>query len=115
MVIWITGKADSGKTTMAKRLSQTVERPVILDGDEMRKIFPTGYEVADREANIMRLAKFAALLERQGFTPLVACVSPTKELRQKARRLFESSCLIYMPGGTLWKGTEYEEPDSDEL
>lgn len=115
MVIWITGKANSGKTTMAKRLAKTVERPVILDGDEMRKIFPAGFKAQDREDNVMHLAKFAALLERQGLTPLVACVSPTKELRQKARQLFESSCLIYMPGGTLWPGTEYEEPDSDEL
>lgn len=115
MVIWITGKANSGKTTMAQRLAKTVARPVILDGDEMRKIFPVGFELKDREDNIIRLAKFAALLERQGFTPLVACISPTKELRRKARRLFESSCLIYMPGGMLWANTEYEEPDSDEL
>lgn len=115
MVIWITGKANSGKTTMAMRLSKAIERPVILDGDEMRKIFPVGFEPQDRKDNIMRLAKFAALLERQGFTPLVACVSPTKEMRQKARRLFNSSCLIYMPGGTLWKDTEYEEPDEEEL
>jgi len=115
MVIWITGKASSGKTTMAKRLAKTLTHPVILDGDEMRKIFPTGFEPADREANVMHLAKFAALLERQGFTPLVACVSPTKELRQKARQLFESSCLIYMPGGTLWEGSQYEEPTENEL
>lgn len=115
MVIWITGKANSGKTTMATRLSQIMTRPIILDGDEMRKIYPVGFESKDREENVMRLAKFAALLERQGFTPLVACVSPTKKLRQKARRLFNSSCLIYMPGGTLWKDTEYEEPDEDEL
>lgn len=115
MVIWITGKANSGKTTMAKRLAKTVEHPVILDGDEMRKIYPTGFKPADREANVMHLAKFAALLERQGLTPLVACVSPTKELRQKARQLFESSCLIFMPGGILWDDTEYEAPDVDEL
>ena len=115
MVILITGRADSGKTTMAKRLAKIVVRPAILDGEEMRKIFPTGYEAVDRESNVMKLAKFAALLERQGLTPLVACVSPTKALRQKARQLFESSCLIYMPGGTLWPDTKYEEPDVDEL
>ena len=63
----------------------------------------------------MRIACFSALLEAQGYTVIIALVSPKKAWRQEARAIFKESKLIYVPGGTLWKGTTYEEPDEEEL
>ena len=117
MVYWITGRAGSGKTTLAKKMMADFhcERTVLLDGDNVRKWFPAGYSDEERHAHIMRVARFAALLEEQGFVVIIALVSPKKEWRVEARSLFQESCLIYLPGGTLWLGTTYEEPDEEEI
>jgi len=120
MVYWITGKAHSGKTTFAYSLRDQLRTKglstVILDGDEIREaIGNQDYSNRGRWLHIERIAKLAQVFERQGVTPIIALVSPYKRWRQKARELFESSKLIYLPGGTLWEGTEYEEPDKEEL
>lgn len=115
MVIWLTGKAGAGKTAVARKLARAIGDAVVLDGDEVRKWFPAGYTDEDRAANIDRIARIAALLENEGHVPIIACVSPRKEWRQEGRSLFQESALIYLAGGTLWEGTEYEEPDEEEL
>ena len=119
MVYWITGRSSSGKTVYAYRLKEQLEKcgqqVLLLDGDEVRIHFPTGYEDKDREENIMRIAKIAAIAESQGFVVIVALVSPKKIWRMQGRKLLKESMLIYMPGGTLWEGTEYEEPDHEEM
>jgi adenylylsulfate kinase len=117
MVIWITGKGHAGKTTTARKLATVIPKAVLLDSYDFRRYFPGGDDFSDRgrRNNIMRLARVAAILEQQGFVPIVACVSPTKELRNEARRLFKESMVIYVPGGQLWEGTTYEEPDIEEI
>lgn len=115
MVIWITGKAKAGKTTMAEALQKVMPGSLILDGDAVRQQFPTTFDDAGRRENILRIAKMAGIAEKQGIPVIVACVSPKKEWREEARKLFRQSILIYVPGGTLWPGTTYEEPDSFEL
>jgi adenylylsulfate kinase-like enzyme len=119
MIYWITGRSSSGKSVYSKRLKRHLEslgdKVLILDGDVVRSYFPTGYSDEEREDNIMRIAKIAAIAEEQGFTVIVAVISPTKKIRMKARKLFNESILIYMPGGFLWEGTEYEEPDHEEM
>jgi hypothetical protein len=115
MVYWITGKAKAGKTTFAKVLASHVrQKPVILDGDDVRLFFKCGFSDNERYEHIMRIARIGALLEKQSFIIIVALVSPKKVWRQEARSLFRTSKLIFIPGGELWPGTEYEEPDSDE-
>jgi adenylylsulfate kinase len=119
MVYWITGRSSSGKTVYAHRLKKHLEsgghKILLLDSDVVRAYFDTGFEDADREIQIMRLAKIAAIAEEQGFTVIVAIISPKKEWRMKARKLLKESMLIYMPGGFMWEGTEYEEPDHEEM
>ena len=119
MVYWITGRSSSGKTVYAYRLKEQLEScgqsVLLLDGDEVRIHFPAGYEDKDREENIMRIAKIAAIAESQGFVVIVALVSPKKEWRMRARKMLKESMLIYMPCGILWEGTEYEEPDHEEM
>ena len=119
MVYWFTGKSSAGKTVLANRLKSHLKElghlVVLLDGDEVRSYFKEGFDDKDREAHIIRIASFDAILESQGVVVLIALVSPKKEWRMKARKLFKKSMLIYVPGGVLWKGTEYEEPDHEEM
>ena len=120
MVYWITGKSSAGKTVYAKRLKRELEKlgakVLLLDGDEVRYMFDNnGYNDKERENHIMSVAKFAAIMEKQGLIVIIALISPKKEWRMKARKLFDKSMLIYIPGGFLWEGTEYEEPDHEEM
>lgn len=119
MVYWITGRAGAGKTyTAVQIMHQLLESdgdPVLLDGDHVRKYFKFGFDTASRKENVLHTARIAALLEDLGFTPIVALISPTKEMRQEARKLFKRSKLIYVPGGSVWEGVTYEEPDKEEM
>ncbi|MHA1815982.1 MAG: adenylyl-sulfate kinase [Candidatus Heimdallarchaeaceae archaeon] len=120
MVYWITGRSSSGKTVYAKRLKREFEslgsQVLCLDGDEVRDLTTDDdYTDEARERHIMTIAKFAAIAERQGFIVIIALISPKKEWRMKARKIFNKSMLIYMPGGFLWEGTEYEDPDHEEM
>jgi adenylylsulfate kinase len=119
MVYWITGKASSGKTLYARRLKEQFEKlgekVLLLDGDEVRQYFETGYTDEERREHILRIAAFASIAEDQGFLVIVALVSPKKEWRMDARKMFKHSMLIYVPGGCLWSGTTYEEPDHEEI
>jgi len=120
MIYWITGKSSSGKTVYAKRLKRVFadlgKQVLLLDGDEVRDQFADQeYTDESRLEHIMKVAHFAALAEKQGFLVIIALIAPKKEWRMKARKLFEKSMLIYMPGGHLWEGTTYEEPDHEEM
>ena len=119
MVYFITGRAHSGKTTtafqLAWHLSKKGKTVLMLDGDQVRNLIPTGFSNLDRYNHIMRIAAFAAIAEAQGITPIIALMAPKKAWRQQARELFKKSKLIYRPGGTLWENTVYEEPDKEEL
>jgi len=119
MVYFITGKSGSGKTTLAYRMgyemAQRGVRVIVLDGARVRKWFPSGYSDAGRRRNVRLVATLAAMLEEQGYTVIVELFAPTRELRMAARRMWSVSQLIYLPGGTLWKGTAYEEPAKEEL
>lgn len=120
MVYWLTGKSSAGKTVYAKRLKRQFEelgaKVLLLDGDEVRDQFNNNeYDDESRLRHIMSVSRFAALAERQGFIVIIALISPKKEWRMKARKLFDKSMLIYLPGGMLWEGTEYEEPDHEEM
>lgn len=120
MIYWITGRSSSGKTVYAKRLKRQFEdlgaKVLLLDGDQVRSQFDDqGFTEEARFKHIMKVASFATIAEKQGFIVIVSLISPKKEWRMKARKMFEKSMLIYMPNGYLWEGTEYEEPDHEEM
>lgn len=124
MVVWVTGKASAGKTTYAQALARSLQdvnlHPVILDGDWVRDMwadlgFDIGFTDAECGMHQKRMAGIAAYLEKQGIVPIIACVSPSKDVRKQCRKMFIDSILIYITGGFLWPGTSYDIPDDDEL
>ena len=108
MVFWITGRKSSGKTTLAYRIAKQIDG-IVVDGDHIRKYFPTGFSDEERYDNIIRIAKIAKIIEDQSKIAVVACVSPKLKWRKEAQAMFDDCIEIEMPFGTLWKNTEYEE------
>ena len=62
MIIWITGQSGSGKTTLAKQMK--TDNTIILDGDEIRNCFPTGFLKKDRWNHNESVAILAHTLEQ---------------------------------------------------
>ncbi len=110
MVYWITGRKGSGKTTLARKLAEQIAYSKVLDGDEFREKYNNqDYTPGGRLLNQLQITDEARELERQGKVPIVACVSPVKEVRQRLQAMFDHCIEIQLPFGTLWEGTTYEE------
>ena len=81
MVLWFTGLSGSGKSTIATRVVQELERRgqtvEYLDGDTIRDLFPgTGFTRPERDAHIRRVGWVASRLEAHGVTVVASLVSP---------------------------------------
>jgi adenylyl-sulfate kinase len=90
-LIWFTGIAASGKSTLARAVAQALQegglKTEVLDADEVRKtISPRlGYSQDERDLNTWRLAYISGLLARHGVWSLVAAVSSLRRFRDRAR------------------------------
>ena len=105
MIVWITGNSGSGKTTLAKQLK--TNRTIILDGNTMREIYPTGFSNKDRWEHNIRVSKIAKMIETQGFDVIVALICPYKKLREAVQEI--TNCgFIYLAGGKKHKNYPYE-------
>ena len=85
--VWITGRPGVGKSTLAKKLFDDMHLAILLDSDTLRRII--GYNDYSKQGRVRWMnivAKMAAELEQQGFTPLVAIVSPYRGTRPPASR-----------------------------
>ncbi len=112
-IFWLTGNTGAGKTTLAQRLSNGQSNTVILDGDELRAVWPgLTLDKDSRFENCMRAARLAKLLDRQGMTVIVSVIAPFKELRHKIKT--ECNCVfIYLPEGAENTDiTPYEPPSN---
>ena len=97
MITWITGNSGSGKSTLAKKL-QKIDGGIILDGDDLRRVWTIGYSRDDRIEHNLRAAKLAMNLEKQGLNVIVATICPYKELRDRIKAM--TGCrFIYLDGG----------------
>lgn len=116
-MIWITGRAKSGKTTLAYKLHEIIKNSVVLDGDKWRSIMQVeGFSQQDRMNWMMTIGKIALGLEKEGLIPIIALVSPYSKIRKQILSTFEDPTLIFIPGSeeNMWKGSDYEEPTKDE-
>jgi adenylylsulfate kinase len=100
-VLWFTGLSGAGKTTIAQTVYRNLQhtgQPVeLLDGDQIRSLFPaTGFSKLDREEHIRRIAFTASLLEKHGVTVIVSLISPYIGSRQFARSLCRNFVEIFV-------------------
>jgi len=86
MVIWITGLAGSGKTTLAIALHDLLKpncpHTVLLDGDIIRAAFGVGlgYSEPERVTQIQRIQNLAKALADQELIVVVAALYANKDL-----------------------------------
>lgn len=86
MIINITGQAGSGKTTLSNEIAKLVKNPIIIDGDELREIFVNkDYSEEGRRRNITNAYNIARFLDKKGFTPIIALISPYLDLREELK------------------------------
>ncbi|GAB5560412.1 MAG: adenylyl-sulfate kinase [Synoicihabitans sp.] len=92
-VIWFYGLSGSGKTTIAAALQRMLHDQgryvVVLDGDNIRSGLNNnlGFSDSDRKENIRRIAEVAKLLAQSGAIVLASFITPTRELRERARSI----------------------------
>jgi len=91
-VIWLTGMAGAGKTTLGnqivKRFGSAGRLVEFLDGDAPTEILTRGLGVSkeDRDTAVRRLGAVAKMLARHGAAVVVASLSPYREARDGVRR-----------------------------
>ncbi len=92
-VIWLTGLSGSGKSTIAQQLEKLLFSEgyfaQVLDGDNIRMGISNnlGFSVEDREENIRRIAEVAKLYLHSGIITLASFISPTRAIRDMARKI----------------------------
>ncbi|TYP76464.1 adenylyl-sulfate kinase [Paenibacillus methanolicus] len=99
-IAWFTGLPGSGKSTLAGAVERSLfDRGVqvfLLDGDNVRHGLngDLGFSREDRRENVRRIGETAKLMADAGLIVLVACVSPYREEREKARALVAEGAFV---------------------
>jgi adenylylsulfate kinase len=98
MIAWLTGPPSSGKSTLARRVRASVDRPcVLLDSDEVRDALGMhGYTPPERDAFYRVLGELALLFERQGFVVLVAATAAKRAYRDTVRGIAIRFAEVYV-------------------
>ena len=91
----MTGLPCSGKTTLAKKLSDKVNNIAILDGDELREwLSPKDFSREGINEHNRKVANLAKLLSNHNVPVLVSLVSPFNENRKDARKIIGDNKFI---------------------
>ncbi len=100
IAVWFTGLSGSGKTTIAIALEKELHAKglltQILDGDNIRTGINNnlGFSEEDRTENIRRIAEVTKLFVNSGIITICCFVSPTEEIRNKARTIIGDADFI---------------------
>jgi len=86
--MWMTGLPCCGKTTILKKLQETIPNLAMLDGDELREWFsPKDFSKQGRDEHNKKVAYLAKLLLKHHVPVGVSLVSPYIENRENARKI----------------------------
>jgi adenylyl-sulfate kinase len=102
--VWFCGLSGAGKSTVAQEVYRQLTAQgvpaYVLDGDVLRKglCSDLGFSDADRRENLRRVREVAKAISCSGVMPLIACITPFDNDRQKARELLSENgfILVYM-------------------
>lgn|GEM_PF-479434 len=100
-VVWLTGLSGAGKTTIANALAgelgQAGVRPVLLDGDEIRRMIRlTGFDEQSRKQHNLTVGYIASLFEQQGHVVIVSLISPYRDVRDEIRGMCRNFIEVYL-------------------
>lgn len=84
----MTGLPCSGKTTILRKLQETIPNLAMLDGDELREwLSPKDFSKEGRDEHNKKVAHLAKLLLKHKVPVGVSLVSPYVENRENARKI----------------------------
>ena len=99
-VVWFTGLAAAGKSTLAQALDRRLfangRHTFVLDGDNVRHglCSDLGFSAADRHENIRRIGETARLMADAGIIALSAFICPYRADRENLRRVIGADRFI---------------------
>ena len=86
--LWMSGLPCTGKTTIVRKLAETITNLAILDGDELREwLSPKNFSKEARDEHQFKVAHLAKLLLKHNVPMGVSTISPYKANRAKAREI----------------------------
>lgn len=90
-VLWMTGLPCSGKTTIIRKLQETIPNLAVLDGDELREwLSPKDFSKEGRDEHNKKVAHLAKLLLKHNVPVGVSLVSPYIVNRENARKVINA-------------------------
>jgi len=104
-VLWIMGPTSSGKTTIASKLVEEMNKAkqVILhyDGDEIRDRFSSqsGFSEKDRLAVVNNLIHFSNKASNQGINVVVSALTANEDAREKIEKDISNLIKVYLDCG----------------
>ena len=105
MVIWLIGLSGSGKTTLGTELvrqwKMTEPNTLLVDGDEVRRIFrqdqqAADYTIAARRENAARILELCAWLDAQALNVVCSVLSIFPDLRACGRTRFRRYFEVFL-------------------
>ena len=91
VVMWMTGLPCCGKTTILKKLQETIPNLAMLDGDELREWFsPKDFSKQGRDEHYKKVAYLAKFLLKHHVPVGVSLIIPYIENRAAARTIINA-------------------------
>jgi len=123
--LWFTGLPLSGKTTIADRVYEELQKLQIplerIDSKDIRELVPDiGYTREDRNRHMKRIAHLIKTLQNNSVSTVASFVSPYRESRKAVREMVKNNIVIYLKADIEtciqrdYKGV-YEKAMSGEL
>jgi adenylylsulfate kinase len=99
--LWFTGLPLSGKTTIADKVYEELEKLHIpierLDSKDIRGLIPNiGYSREDRNRHMHRIGYLIQKLQKNSISTVASFVSPYKESRKAIREMVTNNIVVYL-------------------
>lgn len=99
--LWFTGLPLSGKTTIADRVYDELEKLQIpierIDSKDIRELIPNiGFSREDRNRHMHRVANLIRTLQNNSISTVASFVSPYTESRKAIREMVENNIVVYV-------------------
>lgn len=101
MIIWITGLAGAGKTTIATAVYHEIKNiypnTVFLDGDILREVLGVyGYSYDERYIQAEKIHNLCKMLDNQDINVVCATIGSFHRIQERNRASFNKYCEIYI-------------------